>query len=208
MMGSSEALRFASCLGIGETDFLRALRAQESAAVTVVIKEYTPVLYRTAVGFGLAADHADEVVQLTWTGFFNALPRFEGRSQIKTFLTAILVNKVRELRRSQAKTGASASIEAVCDSQFDAEGNWNTRPIEPEQFYQATQTLNHLNECLEDLAETHRMALLLREWEERPKAEICNILAVSETNLRVMVHRAKTKLRECLEEKAFAPIGL
>ncbi len=203
-MGFADTLRFATLLGIREDTFLSRLQSQESEAVTLVIREYTPALYRAALGYGLAEDHADEIVQATWEVFFLSLVRFEGRSKIKTFLIGILLNKLREYRRSRSRSEATDDIEKVSDANFDAEGNWNYRPIPPDQFAEAAETRKYLAECLSGISETHRMVVLLREWERQTSSEICQTLSISETNLGVMVHRAKNKLRTCLEKKSVA----
>ena len=199
---SSETARFGRFLGIGGDDFLTRLKDRESDAVTLVIREYSPILYRMARGARLAEDHADEVVQGAWEVFFSSLPSFEARSQIKTYLVGILLNKIREHRRARARTEETDEIERVAEQQFDADGYWIRPPIAPDRFLEAAQNHGLLLECLEELPETHRTVILLREWEGFDSKEICNSLSISVTNLGVMVHRAKDKLRRCLEKKA------
>lgn len=206
-MGASDSIKLGLAIGLSEDEFSERLRARDAAAVGVVVREYTPVLYRTAAHYGLTEEQSDDVIQNTWEAFFAVVPRFEGRSQIRTFLIGILLNKARELRRAGKRYQEARPIETVNESEFDASGNWAYRPASPDEFSEALQTEKHLAECLEKISETHRTALFLKEWEEENSLTICKILAITETNLGVMIHRAKKTLRLCLEQKAMGLRG-
>jgi len=167
-----------------------------------LVHEYTEVLLKGALSLGFPVDEAKDLVQSVWLTYFSKPSNFEGRSHIRTFLFGILYNKAREGRRKDRRLVTDEHIEQLVDSHFNEKGRWSAPPIDPEQFLQASQTMELIEDCLNCLPLKHRMAFCLREIEEEATSTICKILEVTTTNLGVMLFRAKARLRECLEQKA------
>ncbi len=88
------------------------------------------------------------------------------------------------------------------DSHFDEKGRWSKPPIDPEKFMQAAQTMKLIQDCLDSLPVSQRMAFCLKEIDEHGTSDICNIMDLTVTNLGVILFRAKARLRECIEHKA------
>jgi len=181
--------------------FLKKLKERDHLSVTQIVQAYTEQLYRTALGLGFAQDAAREVTQSVWTTFFEVVSKFEGRSHIRTFIFGILYNKASELKRDHRRFDSPDPIEEILDQRFDVTGHWIKPPIDPEKFLMGTESGALIEKCLEGLPLNQRMAFFMKEVEERKSSEVCKILAVSGTNLGVLLYRARNRLRECIEGK-------
>lgn len=182
-------------------EFVLRLIGLDHLAVEQVVRAYTGHLYKASLGLGFNEDEASELVQDVWGVFFDVLPKFRARSHIRTFLFGILYNKAKELRREKEKFSTTDPIEYVVENRFQDNGRWQNRITDPERFLMATQTMGIIENCLEALPHTQRMAFSLREVDDFGTAEICKILEVTSTNLGVLIFRAKNRLRECIESK-------
>jgi RNA polymerase sigma-70 factor (ECF subfamily) len=169
-----------------------------------LVQKHTKGLLRCALGCGLSAQDAEEVVQSTWVTFVEVLPKFEGKSKISTFLFGILYNKISEQRRQSRKLSPDENIEEKLDSHFDSTGHWKRDLLSPDQFVAALQIQSHLEDCLSRLPESHKMAFVLREITEEDTEDICRILETNANGLGVMIFRARAKLRECIETKGWS----
>lgn len=179
--------------------FVEKIKTLDRETLHELVREYTGQLRRAGLGMGLKAEEADELVQNTWTTFFEVAERFEGRSKIRTFLFGIMYNKVRELRRDINKHGHEQWDEF--ESRFDETGHWVKRPENPEVFAERSQTIKHLEDCMEKLPVQQRTAFNLREVQDLTTEEVSQIMGISANNLGVLAFRAKANLRECLEAK-------
>ncbi len=173
-----------------------------------LVHEYTESLLKGALGLGFSIDDARDLVQSVWATFFEIQSKFEGRSHIRTFLFGILYNKAKERRREDKRLVPDEKIDELVDSHFDERGRWRSPPLDPERFLQATQAMKLIEECLDGLPLTQRMAFCLREIDDHGTPDICKILNISVTNLGVVLFRAKARLRECIEHKAKGREGL
>lgn len=182
-------------------DIIIAFQNQEWSILENIIKQYTGYLLRGAFSLGYVGNQADDLVQNVWSTFFEILPRFEGNSQIKTFLYGIMINKVREQKREDSKNQKHDPIDKIMEDRFDSNGHWVKPPINPEQFLETSQTLEIIYDCIEKLPVTQRAAFVLWEIDGNETPEICKILDVTVTNLGVLLYRAKNRLRECIEIK-------
>ncbi len=183
-----------------ETDtFIHNVRNLDHQTLRDLVTNYTAILRRACLGMGFGPDQADELVQNTWTTFFDIAPRFEGRSKIKTFLFGIMYNKARELRRDHKKHGHEEWNEF--ESRFDETGHWVRPPTDPSVFAERAQSLVHLEECLDELPVQQKTAFTLKEVQEFTTQEVIEVMGVSANNLGVLSFRAKANLRECLENK-------
>lgn len=189
----------------GEAASLAArIRAEDGEAIAEVVRTYLPQVLRAARGSGLSPQRADEVAQETFKTFIEAAPRFEGRSHVRTWLFGILYRKIAEERRDLAHARRNDPIDDVFESRFDADGSWLTPPRRPDAALESKQVLGQIRNCLGQAPRRQRMAFLLREMEGLATDEICRILKVTVTNLGVMLHRVRNRLRECLEAKGVA----
>ncbi len=177
------------------------IRAGDRDAIRAVVETYLGQVLRAARGAGLDEHQAEDVTQATFATFIEAAPRFEGRSRVRTWLFGILYKKIAEARRKAGREQAMEDIDAVFEQQFDADGSWiqPPRPVDAELY--ASEVRREIERCLDTVPTKQRMAFVLREVEELDTKEICKILDVTRTNLGVILHRSRTRLRECLEAK-------
>lgn len=182
-------------------EIVAAFRAKNWTALEGLVKQYTEILLKGALGLGFRNQQADDLVQSVWITFFEVIPNFEGRSQVKTFLYGILINKARELRRENKKNDNLDPIDEVMTERFSEQGAWIKPPISPDRFVESVQSLQMIQDCMEHLPVNQRAAFCFREIDDLEMPEICKILDVSNTNLGVLLYRAKNRLRECIERK-------
>ena len=179
---------------------LERLRQGDPAALESLVRAHAGLLLRGAMSMGFGTGDAEELVQSTFAAFLSSVRRFEGRSQLKTYLYGIMRNKGLELMRERRREIAGEEVEAAFDARFDAAGHWLAgAPKGPEEAALTKELAELIKACADGLAEAQRTAFFLKEAEGADNEEICNVLGVTDTNLRVMLHRARLKLRECLE---------
>lgn len=178
---------------------LAGLRTRQPGVIGEIVREHTRSLWRAARAMGVPETAAEDVVQETFATFLETLDRFEGRSQVRTWLFGILYKKVLEFRREQATEQRHDPIDDVFESRFDALGNWVRPPQDLQRQLESREAGEMIRRCMESLPPSQRAAFTLREIEGAESQEICKILGVSATNLGVLMHRARSRLRECLE---------
>jgi RNA polymerase sigma-70 factor (ECF subfamily) len=156
---------------------------------------------------------ADEVVQDAWIAVIRALGSFEGRSSLRTWMATIVLNRAKTAAVKRARTvpvgslGADTSDEddAVDRSRFNVLGFWSQPPEPwqdagtPETLLHQRQVLEAIGGCLDELPEAQRAVLTLRDLEGWSSEEVCNALDLTESNQRVLLHRARGKIRATLE---------
>ena len=184
-------------------EFLARLRQREPDALTEAVQEHARPLLRAAKALGFPAQEAEDMVQDVFTTFIERIDRFEGRSQLRTWLFGILHNKALERRRATAVDDRMDPIDTVFESRFDANGQWARPPAELERLLLSKEAGVLIHLCMEELPANQRGVFVLREVEGIETTEICKILEISVTNLGVLMHRARTRLRECLEAKGW-----
>jgi RNA polymerase sigma-70 factor (ECF subfamily) len=182
-------------------DFLSRLKTRDNSAIEALVHTYTHQLFRAALGLGFAEDVADEIVQNVWSAFFHSVPKFEGRSHVRTYLFGILYNKASEVHRERRRVIANDAIHELADQEHTQPVALSTPPLDPEQFMIATQTGEMIEQCLEKLPLRQKTAFLLKTVEGHTTEDVCNILDVTPTNLGVLLHRAKSSLRECIHRR-------
>jgi len=194
-----------SATHVDDPDFAARIRERDAQALQGVVRRYLPQILRAARGAGLAPQLAEDVAQDTFVTFIESAPRFEGRSHVRTWLFGILYKKIAAARRSLGRDTEVDDIEEVLDQRFDETGSW-TRPPRPvdAEVYDA-EVRQGIDGCLDRVPTNQRMAFVLREIEGMSTQEICKILEVTRTNLGVLLHRVRNRLRECLEAKGIEP---
>jgi len=157
---------------------------------------------------------AEEVVQETWLAVFTGLERFEGRSTLKTWLFRILTNKAKTRGQREGRTLPFSALAADRDEEATAvdvdrflgpdnrhAGHWAAPPRGvPEERLLAGEARAKIEAAIDALPPNQRTVITLRDVEGLSAEEACNILGVSETNQRVLLHRARSKVRAALEQ--------
>jgi RNA polymerase sigma-70 factor (ECF subfamily) len=189
---------------------LVSLRAGQETAFTHLVKTYHGKLLGAAK-LMVGERFAEDVVQETWIGALKSLSNFEGRSSLKTWLFAILANHAKDrLRREARAKTQSLTVEDdsddsfVIETRFDDVGHWNDGPMlwhndNPEALLSSDQLRHCLEKIVGLLPESQRMVISLRDGEGVELEDICNILEISDTNVRVLLHRARTRLWVMIE---------
>jgi RNA polymerase sigma-70 factor (ECF subfamily) len=186
---------------LDDPDLAGRIRNLDRGALATVVDAYLDQVVRAARGAGLDQQQAEEVAQNTFATFIETAPRFEGRSHVRTWVFGILYRKIQEARRGFAKDRQMDDIDEVFESRFDPSGSWSRPPRGPVDNLLAKEARQEISDCLEAAPEPQRMAFHFREVDGLSTKEICKILEVSATNLGVMLHRVRNRLRECLETK-------
>jgi len=190
----------------------RALGGDEEA-FALLVRRYTPMLMRLARMYVPTDALAEDVVQETWVAVVRGLERFEGRSSFKTWLFRILVNraKTRGVREHRSIPFASVGpLEedgegpTVDPSRFTSEGAWTSAPADwhddPETALDSAEALRVAREAIDRLPERQKIVITLRDLEGLSSDEVRNVLDLTETNQRVLLHRARAKVRKALED--------
>jgi len=152
---------------------------------------------------------AEDAVSDTLVAALERPQAFGGQSQLKTWLVGILKHKVvDQLRRHGREMRASDEDEVDLDDLLFADnGSWQTAPQQwqnPEASLGQQQFFDVLEACMEHLPAQQGRVFMMREWLELDADDICKQLGISATNLWVLLHRARLRLRGCLEQNWFA----
>jgi RNA polymerase sigma-70 factor (ECF subfamily) len=182
-------------------DLIALLRERDPSTLDAVVQEHARPLYNISRALGFNDYEAEDLVQDAFKIFLQTLDRFEGRSQVRTWLIGILYRKARERRREQAREQKSDPIDAVFESRFDRNGLWQHPPEDLERVFASKEIGRMIAQCLDGVPPQQREVFLLREVEGLETKEICKILDLTVTHLGVLMHRARNRLRECLVAK-------
>lgn len=194
-----------------EVALVQRLRARDREAFASLIDRYHGSLYRLARMYVASEAVAEEVVQETWMGVLNGLATFEGRSSFKTWLFRILTNraKTRGSRESRSvpfemDEPDDAGEPAVDPGRFLPNERWASPPRRwdddtPEKLLMDREAVSFITRAIEALPARQRLVITLRDVEGLDAEEVRNVLDVSETNQRVLLHRARCKVRDDLE---------
>jgi RNA polymerase sigma-70 factor, ECF subfamily len=196
---------------------LQRLRDGDEDAFRALVEEHGPFLMRLVMMHVPSRAIAEEVVQDTWLAALNGLDRFEGRSMLRTWLASIALNKARTrgtregrilpfalLRRRYEEGGGPAlDPDRFQGRRGERPGWWASPPVaweDPQSQLEANETRDVLLKAIKDLPPRQREVITLRDISGWDAEEVRNALDLSETNQRVLLHRARSKVREALEE--------
>jgi RNA polymerase sigma-70 factor (ECF subfamily) len=187
---------------------LAGLRAGEEAAFVELVRRYSPALLRVARAYVPSQAIAEEVVQETWLGVVRGIDRFEGRSTVKTWLFRIAVNRARTRGAREPRTlplgdwDAGPSVDP--DRFLPADHpKWPRHwAIEPSEIVETAETVARVREAIERLPDMQRAVITLRDVHGWDGAEVCDALELSDGNQRVLLHRARSRVRADLEAMA------
>jgi RNA polymerase sigma-70 factor (ECF subfamily) len=189
---------------------------RDDAAFAWLLDQYSGTLRRLARAHVASDAAADEVVQEAWLAVITGIGRFERRSSLKTWIHRIVLNIARTKGMREHRTVPFASLASEADSAEPAidparfqpaaapgVGHWASPPVpwdeEPETRLAAGETLDVVRRAVAELPAGQQMVITLRDLEGWPSGEVCNALDISETNQRVLLHRARAKVRTALE---------
>jgi RNA polymerase sigma-70 factor (ECF subfamily) len=196
---------------------LERLRRGDEDAFRALVEEHGPFLMRLVMMHVPSRAIAEEVVQDTWLAALNGLDRFEGRSMLRTWLASIALNKARTrgtregrilpfalLRRRYEEGGGPAlDPDRFQGKRGERPGWWASPPVaweDPQSRLEANETRDVLLRAIRDLPPRQREVITLRDISGWDAEEVRNALDLSETNQRVLLHRARSKVRAALEE--------
>uniref|UniRef100_A0A7C3APP9 Sigma-70 family RNA polymerase sigma factor n=2 Tax=Thermorudis TaxID=1649508 RepID=A0A7C3APP9_9BACT len=209
-----------SSLAAPEDDrrLVEALRAGDERAFTELLERYHSTLVRLAMIYVADRAVAEEVVQETWLGVLQGIDRFEGRASLKTWIVRILLNRARTRRHREARSIPFSAF-------WNPEGDPGEPAVEPERFLPADhlkwphhwnefpdswsgleerlvaqETYAYIRQVIEALPPHQREVITLRDIEGWTAGEVCAALGISEGNQRVLLHRARSRVRRALEQ--------
>ncbi|HMC06607.1 MAG TPA: RNA polymerase sigma factor [Solirubrobacterales bacterium] len=194
-----------------------ALRRGDEEAFRTLVDEHGPLLLRLAMMHLPSRAIAEEVVQDTWLAVLDGIDRFEGRSALRTWIASILLNKARTRgqregrilpfalfrRRYEEGSGPALEPERFQGRRGERPGWWARPPAaweSPEEQLEGAETREALFEAIRSLPVRQREVITLRDVSGWSAEEVRNVLDLSETNQRVLLHRARSKVRAALEE--------
>jgi RNA polymerase sigma-70 factor, ECF subfamily len=207
----------ANVAAAGESALVDALCAGEEAAFAELVRMYQGSLLRVAQIYVPSRAVAEEVVQETWLAVLNGIDRFERRSSLKTWLFRILANVAKTRAQREGRTLPLSALEnpgrvpeaaVEPDSFLDSAharwpGHWSARPAAwaaPEERLLGAETREVVARAIAELPAAQRAVISLRDVEGWSSEEVRNALGVTETNQRVLLHRARSKVRRALDD--------
>ena len=205
-----------------DADLLAALRAGDEAAFADLVDRWSPAMLRIARAYVATAQSAEDAVQDAWLGVVRGLPRFEGRSSLRTWVFTILINQARTRGVREARmiplsdlgraddTGPTVDPDRFQGPGDPHPGGWkpSARPVgwpvtwegQPEGRVLAGEALRLLESALTLLPPRQRTVVTLRDMQGLTPEEACEVLGITEQNQRVLLHRGRAALRKTLED--------
>jgi RNA polymerase sigma-70 factor (ECF subfamily) len=189
-----------------DDELLEGLREGNEEAFVALVGRHNRALFFVARSFVPTDAIAEEVVQDTWMAVVRGVDNFEGRCSIKTWLVRIAINRARSTGVRESRTLPLSSSETAVDpDRFDKSGHWITPPEyfieDAEDRVTAGLMSERIRSSLDDLPESQRQVVTLRDLEGLDSKEVCQQLEISEVNQRVLLHRGRSRLRQDLETK-------
>jgi len=203
-----------------ERALIEALRRRDEAAFAELVGRYSGPMLRLARSYARSSAVAEEIVQDAWLGVVQGIERFEARSSFKTWLFRILVNRARTRAEREGRTIPFSAVgigdpndpgeAAVPRERFRraddpvAPFHWGAPPRSwgesPDARLLAQETLDIVAQAIAALPPAQREVVTLRDVEGWTSEEVCNVLDISDTNQRVLLHRGRSKVRAALEQ--------
>ena len=211
---SPKQARSPATSGAGEAELVERLRSGDESAFGTLVDAYGATMLRVAQMYVRDREAAKEVVQETWLAVLNGIEDFEGRSSLKTWIFRILSNRAKTRGEREGRTlpfSALAARDAEADEpSVDPDrflgpdsatpGAWAAPPRAwPQDRLLQRETLDVIEDAIEMLPEAQREVIRLRDLEGWSAEEVAGALEISDGNQRVLLHRARSKVRAALE---------
>jgi RNA polymerase sigma-70 factor (ECF subfamily) len=200
---------------VAEATLLQSLREGDEQAFTELVDRLGASMLRVAGAYVSSRAVAEEVVQESWLAVLTGLDRFEGRSTLKTWIFHIVANKAKTRAQREGRTVPFSSLAgdddgggpSVDPDRFTDEGGGKGRWVAPprsldhvpEERLLARETRERIAAAVAALPAAQRAVISLRDVEGLSPEETCNVLELTEGNQRVLLHRARSKVRAELE---------
>ncbi len=200
-----------------DAQLVAALKRREEMAFVTLLERYQGKLLRLALVYCRTRDLASEVVQETWLAVIQGIDRFEGRATFKTWLFQILVNRARTRAVKEGRMLSFSSLAAEAEASSDPavpasrfrplDDPWpNNWAVPPHSWGESSdapllraETMELVKRAIAELPPAQQQVITLRDVEGWAADEVCNVLQISETNQRVLLHRARSRVRAALE---------
>ncbi len=190
--------------------FVARLRAGDERAFRDLVTALHGSLQRLARAYSRDDSVIEEAVQETWVGVFRGIAAFEGRSPLRSWIFSILVNQAKKLAvRAHTRAQREPALDDLAEGDplagaFFEDGHWREPPSpwdpqDPETAFLTAEAQEVIVAALESLPESQRRVVLLRDVEGMGSEEVCNILGITGTNERVLLHRGRVRVRQALD---------
>jgi RNA polymerase sigma-70 factor (ECF subfamily) len=188
-----------------DEELVHKLLDGDEASFRALVTRLQPLLLRLARTYVRSDAIAEEVVQDTWLAVLEGLPGFAGRSSLKTWVVHILINRARTRGVREARVVPLSSLAKGDDTvpsadHFTESGGWQSapEPISPERLLDNKETRARVDAAIAALPEQQRLVIELRDVAGLESEEVCELLKLSANNQRVLLHRARDKVRAAL----------
>jgi RNA polymerase sigma-70 factor (ECF subfamily) len=195
-----------------DAELVAALKRGDEPAFAALVDAYSPGLMRMARMFVRDRAVAEEVVQETWIAVLRGIDRFEGRSSLKTWIYRILMNTAKTRGQREARSIPFSAAAAGDEPSVDPDrflgpdhrhaGAWMLGPSEwqtPEEELLGGETIQVILRAIDELPDAQRAVITMHDVEGIPSAEVAAALEISDGNQRVLLHRARSKVRAAIE---------
>jgi RNA polymerase sigma-70 factor, ECF subfamily len=177
-------------------------RAVDESVLSEVVRRYHGALLQRALALLPNRTLAEEAVQETWAAVVDGLASFEGRSSLKTWIFRILFNRAKMCLRHETRSVPFSALRD-CDSEslhvdparLPQNASWSN----PEKVLMQKDAIRRLERALKGLPPRQREVVTLRVVQGLESEEVCSILGLRETNQRVLLYRARSRLRRAME---------
>jgi RNA polymerase sigma-70 factor (ECF subfamily) len=203
--------------GHDDERLIAAVRGGDERAFTVLVDRHSPAMIRVAMAYVPSSAAAEEAVQETWIAVIRGIDGFERRSSLKTWIFRILTNVAM---RSGARERRSVPFAALAEAEDTGEpsvgpdrflpadhelfpGHWAIMPASwptPEEGLLAGETREVIAAAIAELPNAQRTVIALRDIEGWSSEEVCEALEISAGNQRILLHRARSRVRDAIEE--------
>jgi RNA polymerase sigma-70 factor (ECF subfamily) len=201
---------------VGEDEEVRALRAGDEATFKTVVSREHAMLFRLARAHVHDDAAAADVVQETWVAAIKGLDRFEGRASLRSWLASIAVNLARRRGARDARVRPIPELSSRDDDHPGGwppdrfrgatarwPGHWSTFPADwsslPDEALASAEVMNAVRGAIDALPARQRSVVVLRDVLGWTSSEVCEALAISGGNERVLLHRGRSTVRRSLE---------
>lgn len=203
----------ARAMVLSDVELVAALRRGDETVFTELVAAYSPGLLTMARLYVRDRAVAEEVVQEAWLGVLHGIDRFEGRSTLKTWIFRILINTAKTRAQREARTIPFSAAARGDEPSVDPDrflppdhrypGGWMLGPSDwrvPEAQLMEGETRDAILRAIKQLPAIQKAVITMRDLEGLPAEEVAEALGISDGNQRVLLHRARSRIRGAIEE--------